>query len=382
MIKKIPSSGGGTPQQWITYMILGSAFWLGIVLITNYIGLAKLSAHVTFQSTTCNRNLKICLQRQIFYDLCVKAFDDCRGSKNFVFPEHNLIMQEKPMKKPQVDTHNYTKLEQITNRKRCKSYDYFDLKICESLCPYRGKGVSECNVLCRSLVTSKTGMYGLICPGDKLCPNGCPCPHYRCETVSSSSMWQVGWYYGHLTDYFDPAGIANVLGLMYEPSSITSMRIDDSILALYDYRTGEKILFDKVKIGRPNGANNPYSGFWFGGIEYDDFNPYGGEQKENEQIYVISSETAAAVFYEDEHYLVTYGLRVFKLPFSGIIEDMNFQLHYVRNRKIEFHKGGVTAAYKNRLYFCQLVVERDICFSTPFKKNEIILQNKGSLKNS
>ena len=368
-------SGGGTPRQWTTYMILGSAFWLSIVLITNYIGLAKLSAHETFLTTTCNRNYKICLKGELFYDLCVKSFDDCRGSKSFVFPT-KLILQEEPMIQPQIDTHNYTELEQITNRKRCKSYEYFDSKICESLCPYRGEGASECNVLCRNLVTSKTGLYGLICPGDELCPNGCPCPHYKCEIVSYSSMLQVGWYYGHLRDFWDPADIAGVLGWEMEPSSILSARIDESILALYDYRTGNKTLFNNVQIGKPYGVSNPYSGF-FGGIDYDDFNDYGS----NDKIFVLSSEPAAAVLYEDEHYLVTFGLRVLKLPLSGIIEDMNFQLQKVRYRKIEFHKGGVTGAYKNRLYICQLIIERDICYSAPFQKNEFLIRNKGMLTN-
>jgi hypothetical protein len=224
-------SGGGTPRQWTTYMILGSAFWLSIVLITNYIGLAKLSAHETFLTTTCNRKYKICLKGEFFYDLCVKSFDDCRESKSFVFPVKHIV-QEEPLIEPQIDTHNYTELEQITNRKRCKSYEYFDRKICESLCPYRGDGASECNFLCRDLVTSKTGLYGLICPGDKLCPNGCPCLHYKCEIVSDSSMLQVGWYYGHLRDFWDPAGIASILGGGMEPSSIWSLRIDESILAL------------------------------------------------------------------------------------------------------------------------------------------------------
>ena len=117
-------SGGGTPRQWTTYMILGSAFWLSIVLITNYIGLAKLSAHETFLTTTCNRKYKICLKGEFFYDLCVKSFDDCRESKSFVFPVKHIV-QEEPLIEPQIDTHNYTELEQITNRKRCKSYGFF-----------------------------------------------------------------------------------------------------------------------------------------------------------------------------------------------------------------------------------------------------------------
>jgi len=194
-------------------------------------------------------------------------------------------------------------------------------------------------------------------------------------------MLQVGWYYGHLMDnyYFDPADHANIAGLFSEPSEITSFRIDESILALYNYRTGDKILFDKVQFGMDYGESNPYENFWFGGIEYDDyyFDWHFDNDKENEKIYVLQTQPAAAVFYEDEHYLVTYGLKVLKLPFTGIIVDMNFQLHNIMHKKIEFHEGGVTSAYKNRLYFCQLVIEGDVCYSTPFKKNEIIIRNKG-----
>ena len=128
-----------------------------------------------------------------------------------------------------------------------------------------------------------------------------------------------------------------------------------------------------------NPIQNPYENFWFGGIEYDDyyFDWHFDNDKENEKIYVLQTQPAAAVFYEDEHYLVTYGLKVLKLPFTGIIVDMNFQLHNIMHKKIEFHEGGVTSAYKNRLYFCQLVIEGDVCYSTPFKKNENIIRNKG-----
>jgi hypothetical protein len=148
-----------------------------------------------------------------------------------------------------------------------------------------------------------------------------------------------------------------------------------TLVALYDYRTGNKTLFQNVQIGKPYDVSNPYSGFSFGGIEYDDFN----DNRSNDKTFVLSTQPAAAVFYEDEHYLVTFGLRVLKLPLSGITEDMNFQLQNVRYRKIEFHKGGVTGAYKDRLYICQLIVERDICYSAPFKKNEFLIRNKGMM---
>ena len=75
-------------------MTTGSIFWLTVVLITNYLGLAKLTAHENFLSTTCNRNYKVCIERNLFYDLCVKVrvvnFEEKSGAKqisNFSWPK-------------------------------------------------------------------------------------------------------------------------------------------------------------------------------------------------------------------------------------------------------------------------------------------------------
>ena len=282
------------------------------MLITNYLGLAKLTAHLTFLTTTCNRDYKVCIKRGLFYDDCVDAFDDCRGTKVFIFPENDHDL-ETEIRKPIVeDTHNYTELEQITNRKRCKSYEFYDLKICSTLCPINGDGFLECNTICRQLLASKTGLWGLICPGDELCPNGCPCPHYECEQISDNSMLQVGWYSGHLTDYFDPAIIGGTgMNSWYELSELTVMRIDGSLLALYDYRTGNKTIFENVHFGRPYGVNSGSNAHNFGGFEIpqaDYYDSYGNAvywapaEVDKNNVYVCQPEPATSVFYQGKDF--------------------------------------------------------------------------------
>ena len=49
---------------------------------------------------------------------------------------------------------------------------------------------------------SDAGQSSEICPFEKNCPNGCPCPFYKCESIDTREM-TFGFYYNSSDPLFE-----------------------------------------------------------------------------------------------------------------------------------------------------------------------------------
>ena len=125
-------------------MIIGTIFWNLVVVTTNYIGLKKLTAHITYKSSYCNREYKSCvrtnrfdgkslstllLPKKKFVD-CTKSLDHCIGYQQFIYPNANWSVENSTsntgsFETDKVDLVEYDDKQQEISLKNCKRFRYF-----------------------------------------------------------------------------------------------------------------------------------------------------------------------------------------------------------------------------------------------------------------
>ena len=110
----------------------------------------------------------------------------CYETEKFILPEpiSELIRQEETQLE-------FSEEENELNLRRCKKKQFYDQKICRYLCSKtlvlestRNHSISPCESIC-FLLTRSFDSAGEICPTQKYCRNGCPCPFYDCEKMGS-----------------------------------------------------------------------------------------------------------------------------------------------------------------------------------------------------
>ncbi|CAG5112581.1 Oidioi.mRNA.OKI2018_I69.chr2.g6779.t1.cds [Oikopleura dioica] len=118
--------GFSTKRQFVNYMIIGTIFWNLVVVTTNYIGLKKLTAHITYKSSYCNREYKSCVRTNRFDD-CTKSLDHCIGYQQFIYPNatwsvENSTSNTASSETDKVDLVEYDDKQQEINLKNCKRF--------------------------------------------------------------------------------------------------------------------------------------------------------------------------------------------------------------------------------------------------------------------
>ena len=139
----------------------------------------------TFLTSTCHRNYKKCVQIATM-DYCGHLMKQCHETKEFILPE--------PVSKIQPPKHSpfiFSEEENEVNLVRCKKKRFYDQKICRHLCSTtlvlestRANSISPCESMCFQL-TRSSDTAGEVCPFQKYCQKGCPCPFYDCEKLQS-----------------------------------------------------------------------------------------------------------------------------------------------------------------------------------------------------
>ena len=115
-------------------------------------------------------------------DYCGHLMKQCFETKKFIVPEPvSKIEHAKGTAIVFSDEDN--KL----NLRRCQKKQFYDQNICRHLCSTtlvlestRTKPISPCESMCFEL-TKSSDSAGQVCPTQKYCRNGCPCPFYECE---------------------------------------------------------------------------------------------------------------------------------------------------------------------------------------------------------
>ena len=112
---------------------------------------------------------------------------ECYETKEFILPEP--FIEIKPIEK---ETIRFDEDENQINLIRCKKKKFYDQKVCRHLCSRtlvltstKTNSISPCESMCFELTRSSYSA-GEVCPTEKYCPYGCPCPFYECEKLESN----------------------------------------------------------------------------------------------------------------------------------------------------------------------------------------------------
>ena len=141
----------------------------------------KSKLQTTFLTSTCHRTYKKCVQIESMA-LCGHLMKQCHATEEFIIPE--------PISKTEhtnVASLVFTEEENKVNLRRCKKKKFLDQKVCRHLCSNtliltstRTHSITPCESVCFEL-TRSFNSSGNVCPTEKYCENGCPCPFYNCE---------------------------------------------------------------------------------------------------------------------------------------------------------------------------------------------------------
>ena len=142
-----------------------------------------------FLTKTCNRNYKECVRLETTtIKYCQELMKQCHETEEFLLPQPVSKIEVKEAK----PSHTFSEMENEVNLRRCQKKKFYDAKICRHLCSKtlvlkstRSNPTSPCESICYQL-TRSFDSAGEVCPTEKYCRNGCPCPHYQCEKIVSN----------------------------------------------------------------------------------------------------------------------------------------------------------------------------------------------------
>ena len=147
----------------------------------------------TYLTNVCQAGFKKCLLNTDM-DYCAHLLHDCVGSKNFTQPVE-IVLPERPKEL----SLEFTEKENEVNALRCKKQKFYDRFICRHLCSQslvlqskRNKAFSACEFICFEL-TRSYDFAGEVCPFEKYCRTGCPCPFYQCEKIENEQALIPFW---------------------------------------------------------------------------------------------------------------------------------------------------------------------------------------------
>ena len=176
----------------IGVLVYGSTFWVLIMILTNVINLKISKQEPSYVTTVCHAGFKECISVSQDFMSCSYLLHECKSSRVFIQPEPRTKLDQKP--KTEL---SFTKEENFENVRRCKINKFLDAKTCKYLCrqfsAILNQEENHCEDLCFTLSRSEK-TAGEICPYEKYCPEGCPCPYYDCEkSVADRQKLSPAW---------------------------------------------------------------------------------------------------------------------------------------------------------------------------------------------
>ena len=145
----------------------------------------KLRGVTTFLTSTCHRKYKECVKVSTM-DYCGHLMKQCHATREFILPDA-VSKIEHVKAAPLI----FTDEENDVNLYRCQKKRFYDQKVCRHICSNtlvlkstRTTSISPCESMCFEL-TKSSEAAGEVCPFQKYCQKGCPCPYYECEKLES-----------------------------------------------------------------------------------------------------------------------------------------------------------------------------------------------------
>ena len=110
----------------------------------------------------------------------------CYETEEFILPETVSKIEPK-----ENELLTFSDDENEVNLRRCRKQKFYDQAVCRHLCSKTlvlestmNKPISPCESICFKL-TKSFDSAGEVCPYEKYCIRGCPCPFYKCEKLES-----------------------------------------------------------------------------------------------------------------------------------------------------------------------------------------------------
>jgi len=175
----VKNHGSSTFMQKSGYVINGTALWLTVVLIMNYVSLLGSRFKPGFGSS-CVLEFKKCIDLHEFGP-CAASLYNCGdvGSIDYRVFRMPKVVQEVSVR-PTLAEH-FSANDNQANRNMCIFNAKNDEKLCRVLCKTDSFDVqmeNECREICA--IASDLSAFD-DCPFEKNCPSGCPCPKYDCK---------------------------------------------------------------------------------------------------------------------------------------------------------------------------------------------------------
>ena len=122
--------------------------------------------------------------------LCGHLMKQCHETREFILPEPISLIKAK-----ETEMLVFSNEENQVNLRRCKKKKFLDQKVCRHLCSntlilksMRTHSITPCESICFEL-TKSFDSAGDVCPTEKYCRNGCPCPFYQCEKTEKDQKF-------------------------------------------------------------------------------------------------------------------------------------------------------------------------------------------------
>ena len=271
----LAAHGFATGKQVLHFLLWGTLFWLTVMLLANYIGFEK-NRFKPGVGSYCVREYKKCTS-EIDWNLCASSMYDCGNMENENYGLFNISAPEKMQdfsvtEQPII----YSSAQNKANENLCLYTAHISNNICENLCfssdfsydfdenykiiapgnRYDHQKNAECKNIC--ILASDMEVED-DCPLHKRCPNGCPCPGYKCsEEVLDFNLAQVTFL-----RYDNRRSRSSIYKISVESNTVEFEKLplstgDDSfcfvqfhgdyyvIQSVYNHKFGNKLILHKI----------------------------------------------------------------------------------------------------------------------------------------
>jgi len=225
--------GFDTQLQKISFVFWGSLFWVTVMLIANFISLEK-NRFKPGVGSYCVLEYKKCIS-EFDWNLCASSMYDCGDMENENYGSFIFTLPQKIPKFSDIEQSLavFSSAQNKANENLCLLTAHVSNNICENLCfssdfsyypdknyksiaadensgwldlRYNQQKNAECKNIC--MLASDLEVEE-DCPLHKRCPNGCPCPGYKCvDDILDFNL--AGVYFGRHDRFYDRSSILKV----------------------------------------------------------------------------------------------------------------------------------------------------------------------------
>jgi len=199
--------GFATALQMISFVSLGTLFWVTVMLIANFISLEN-NKFKPGVGSYCVLEYKKCIS-EFDWNLCASSMYDCGDMENENYGSFIFTAPQKDQTPSNTEQSLvvFSNSQNKANENLCLFTAHVSNNICENLCfssdfsydpdenedlIYNHQKDAECKSIC---ISASDLEIEEDCPLRKRCPNGCPCPGYKClEDVLDFDL--AGVYFG------------------------------------------------------------------------------------------------------------------------------------------------------------------------------------------